>query len=125
MKPAQPPLPTDWSLPFQPETGSQTSILMSESLEGLNVAATRQNSGSLLYGDAAAACEPLGSGGVNSPADTVCAEVMVAFGCERVVKPSQEAAAAGRSLSANIGSKSPKTIMARSLSRLESTIHLL
>ena len=74
MNPAQPPLPTDCSLPFHPEMGSQTSILMSESLEGLNVAATRQNAGSLLYGKTPAAADPLGPGGVNSPAATLCAE---------------------------------------------------
>ena len=32
MEPAQPPLPTPSYLPFQPEVGSQTSILISESL---------------------------------------------------------------------------------------------
>ena len=46
-EPAQPPLPTAWNLPFQSAAGSQTSTLMSESLVGLSVAATRQNSGRL------------------------------------------------------------------------------
>lgn len=45
MVPAQPPLPTAWNFRFQPADGSQTSILMSESLDGVRVAATRQNSG--------------------------------------------------------------------------------
>ena len=46
MLPFKPPLPTAWNLPFQPAAGSQTSILMSESLVGVSVAATRQNAGS-------------------------------------------------------------------------------
>ena len=45
MLPFQPPLPTARNLPFQPDAGSQTSILMSESAVGLSVAATRQNAG--------------------------------------------------------------------------------
>jgi hypothetical protein len=39
--PLNPPLPTAMNLPFQPAVGSQTSILMSESRLGFNVAATR------------------------------------------------------------------------------------
>ena len=46
MVPAHPPLPTAWNFPFQPDAGSQTSILMSESPDGVSVAATRQNAGS-------------------------------------------------------------------------------
>src|SRR6266849_1403255 len=46
--PAHPPLPTAWNLPFQPDAGIQTSILMSESPVGFSVAATRQNAGSVL-----------------------------------------------------------------------------
>jgi len=48
MTPAQPPLPTAWNLPFHPVVGNQISTLMSESLVGVNVAATRQKSGRLL-----------------------------------------------------------------------------
>src|SRR5205823_4609390 len=48
MVPAQPPLPTAWNLPFHAWAGSQTSILMSESDEGVSVAATRQKVGSWL-----------------------------------------------------------------------------
>ena len=108
MNPAQPPLPTDWSLPFHPEKGSQTSILISESLEGLSVAATRQNAGSLPY---AAAGDSLGPGGINSPAPTLCAEVIVVFACERVARLSQEAATADDALDAVIG-RTPKTTTA-------------
>ncbi len=48
MLPAQPPLPTPWNLPFQPEAGIHTSTLMSESDEGVSVALTRQKAGTLL-----------------------------------------------------------------------------
>ena len=44
--PLNAPLPTAWNLPFHPDAGNQTSILMSESLVGFSVAATRQNAGS-------------------------------------------------------------------------------
>ena len=58
-RPAHPPLPTAWNLPFHPPVGSHTSILISESLVGFNVAATRQNDGS--FANRFAAC--LTSGG--------------------------------------------------------------
>jgi hypothetical protein len=44
-------LPTAWNLPFHVAlSGSHTSILMSESFDGVNVAATLQNAGSAAYG---------------------------------------------------------------------------
>jgi hypothetical protein len=46
MTPAHAPLPTASNFPFQLSIGSQTSILMSESLDGVRVAVTRQNAGS-------------------------------------------------------------------------------
>ena len=55
MLPFQPPLPIAWNLPFQPAAGSHTSILMSESADGLSVAATRQNAGRSVNCAAAAA----------------------------------------------------------------------
>ena len=45
MEPDQPPLPTASKFPFQVEAGIHTSILISESSEGFNVAATRQKGG--------------------------------------------------------------------------------
>jgi len=45
MAPDQPPFPTARYLPFQPETGSHTSILISESGVGWSVAATRHYAG--------------------------------------------------------------------------------
>ena len=44
--PAKPPLPGTTNLPFQPDAGIHSSILMSESRLGLIDAATRQNAGS-------------------------------------------------------------------------------
>src|SRR5690242_2048285 len=48
MEPDQPPLPTAWYLPFHPFTGSQTSTLMSELLDGRRVSDRRQAGGSPL-----------------------------------------------------------------------------
>src|SRR5713226_9542306 len=96
MTPAQPPLPTAWNLPFQPPAGSQTSTLISESLIGFNVAATRQNANSVLNARAAAGAEvaaPAGAGGVKAPAETVCASVIVVFGSVSDARPSHDAAA--------------------------------
>src|SRR6516164_1057973 len=45
--PAQPPLPTPSNFPFHPDDGIQTSILISESLDGFSVASTRQKAGRL------------------------------------------------------------------------------
>src|SRR5580765_186106 len=74
MLPAQPPLPTPCSLPFQPETGSHTSALMSESLDGLSVAVTRHIAGRLANVCGAFGTPPGGeAGGLNSPAPTGCA----------------------------------------------------
>ncbi len=61
--PLNAPFPTAWNLPFHPEAGSHTSILMSESLVGFNVAATRQKAGSAVKSPAS-----LCASGVNAPA---------------------------------------------------------
>src|SRR5438046_2705092 len=95
MVPAHPPLPTAWNLPFQPDAGIQTSILMSESLVGFSVAATRQNAGSALNA-APGPRPPRAAGGVNSPAPTGCASVMVVSGNASDARLSQVAAAAAR-----------------------------
>src|SRR6202167_4136421 len=85
MLPAQAPFPTDSSLPFQLEAGIQTSTLMSESLVGLRVAATRQIAGKFpKFGPA---------GKVSCPAPTACASVTVACGRDRLARFSQEVAA--------------------------------
>src|SRR5690242_11683232 len=92
MDPAKPPLPCPRYLPFQPVSGSHTSILMSESLAGLMVAVTRQNAGRFLV-DGAGTPEP--DGGTNAPASTGCADVMVVSGSFNAARLSQVAAIAG------------------------------
>src|SRR5690242_20997013 len=80
---------------------------MSESLEGFSVAATRQNSGSLLY-SAAAAAGAGAPGGINSPAATFCAEVIVVFACPSDFRLSHEVAIAGEPANATIASRKAK-----------------
>src|ERR1700683_1630333 len=95
--PPSPPLPVPRSLPFQPDTGIHTSILISESLVGMEVAETRQNAGrSLKFGPAA----PGNGGGapagiVNWPAEIGCARVMVVCGIASDFRLSHVAAASG------------------------------
>jgi hypothetical protein len=89
MVPAQPPLPTAWNLPFHAGAGSQTSILMSESAEGVSVAATRQKAGNWLN------CGTAGPvpGRVNPPAGTIWAKVIEVFGSARDDRLSHDALA--------------------------------
>src|SRR5689334_16900777 len=95
MVPAHAPLPTDCRFPFHrlsgPFSGSQTSILISESGTGVSVAATRQNPGRLRND---CGCLPLGAGrgDVNAPAAIVSAMVIVVFFSFRAVRLSQVAA---------------------------------
>src|SRR6185436_593267 len=87
MTPAQPPPPTNSNLPFQ-FSGIQTSMSIWESEVGFNVAATRQNAGTVR----GAACGPPpppprwplppAPGGVNVPAGTDSADVIVVLGSE-------------------------------------------
>src|ERR1700720_3705899 len=90
MSPLQPPLPTSWNLPFQLDMGSQVSVLMSESCEGVRVNATRQNAGRSANSAAAPA------GGLNCPAGTTCAEVTDAFGRVSDIRRIQAAESAER-----------------------------
>src|SRR5579883_763424 len=76
MNPFQPPLPTIWNLPFQPAMGSQTSDLISESLEGFSVISTRQNAGR--SPKAAAPLGPFGSW--NAPDSITFAEFTLLCG---------------------------------------------
>src|SRR6266550_2171545 len=89
MVPAQPPLPTAWNFPFQSTAGIQTSILMSESDEGVSVAATQQKVGSWLNCGAAGPVP----GRVNAPAGTTWARVIEVFGSARDDKLSHDDAA--------------------------------
>ena len=79
LRPPSPPFPVPRNLPFQlAAAGSQSSIRMSESLEGVSVACTRQNAGrSLKF---AGPRPPAGA--TNDPALTVCAIVIFVFGSE-------------------------------------------
>src|SRR6188768_3688405 len=90
MVPFQPPLPTACSLPFQPAIGSQTSILMSDSLVGVSVAATRQNAGR-----SASAAPPRPPACARAPAATDAANVTVPFVSLADDRLSQVAAYAG------------------------------
>src|SRR5437763_846460 len=98
MLPAHAPLPTASSLPFHPEAGSQTSILMSESLDGVSVAATRQNTGSPPKAVRPLAPRP---GATNVPAPTVCANVIATGGCDNADRLSQVAPIAGAAIRTN------------------------
>src|ERR1700749_1991437 len=87
MTPAHAPLPTDCSRPFQPDAGIQTSMWMSESLDGFNVAVTRQNAGRCLYGSPACGKAP---GAISS------ALVIEVFGsASEATLPHEVAAASG------------------------------
>src|SRR2546422_6488808 len=92
MFPVQPPFPLASNLLFQPETGSQTSILISESVEGRNVAATRQNSGRSRNSAAGPPRAPGMTGCVKAPGATVCANMIVVAGNLRAARLSHEAA---------------------------------
>jgi hypothetical protein len=85
------------NLLFQPATGIQSSNLISESLDGLMVAATRQNAGKSLGGITASAPRGpalgKGTGGVNSWAATDWAAVIVVSGNFRDAMFSQVVAA--------------------------------
>src|SRR2546422_6339504 len=99
MFPFQPPFPTVRNFPFQLEAGSQTSILMSESLDGFKVAATRQKPG---RSSKRGAPPRPAAGTVNAPGATDCAIVIVVSGSFRADRLSQEAAAAGAAFSTSI-----------------------
>src|SRR5579862_7934207 len=87
MFPAQAPLPTDSSFPFQPDAGIQTSIRIAESLLGSSVAATRQIAGKFPKFGAPA-------GKVSCPAATGSAKVTLARGRASLARFSQGVAAA-------------------------------
>jgi hypothetical protein len=84
-------------LPFHPEVGNHTSILMSESGVGASVAAIRQNAGNLEMR------LPMGESGgagytptsANFPAGTSWAEVIVVLAGESDDKRSHEAITLG------------------------------
>src|SRR5215813_13004315 len=100
MLPFQPPLPTASNFPFQLDAGNHTSILISESVVGLIVAATWQNAGK------SPNCAPPRPPparppppGENAPAATDCAIVMVVSGSFSPARLSHGAADTGTTLS--------------------------
>src|SRR5262249_746168 len=100
MLPFQPPLPTASNFLFQLDAGNHTSILISESVVGLTVAATWQNAGK------SPNCAPPRPPparppppGENAPAATDCAIVMVVSGSFRPARLSHGAADRGTTVS--------------------------
>src|SRR5215831_20260988 len=93
--PAKPPFPRLKYFPFQPETGIQTSTLISESFDGLISAVTRQKAGRRLNAPRVSSCWSNGPAGrVNPPEATVCADVIVVSSRLRLLNFSQTWAAA-------------------------------
>src|SRR5215472_1519274 len=93
--PAKPPFPRLKYLPFHPETGIQTSTLISESFDGLISAVTRQKAGRRLNAPRVSSCWSNGPAGrVNSPEATVCADVTVVSSRLRPLNFSQTCAPA-------------------------------
>src|SRR6516164_6974701 len=86
MVPAQPPLPTASNFPFQFAIGSQISILMPESDEGVSVAATRQKAGNWVN---CCVAERV-AGGENVPGGTSWARVIKVFGSAKDDRLSHE-----------------------------------
>src|SRR5438128_981308 len=93
MVPAQAPFPTASRFAFQfAPAGIHTSILISESDDGVSVAATRQKAARFAYGFPPLPARPPGAW--NAPAATVSAVVMVAFLSFTSLTLSQPAASA-------------------------------
>ena len=78
-------------MPFHPDAGIHSSNLMSESFVGLISAATRQNAGKLSSGRPG---KLPGLSGVNLPAASAFATVMVVLGSMSMARLSQVAAVA-------------------------------
>src|SRR5690348_719505 len=97
MVPARPPLPTPLYLPFQLVSGSQTSNLMSLSLVGRMLPATRQKSGRPVI----ARVLP---GGVKLPPVTGWAKVITVCGSARLARLAQSVAASAGALTAVVPS---------------------
>src|SRR5580658_6962053 len=93
MLPPNPPLPTPKYFPFQPDTGSQTSNSMWESLEGCITPWMRQNAGSFSRSLTAAA--DAGGDGLKAPTATTWAAVIVVAGIFKAAMLSHVAPNAG------------------------------
>src|SRR5579863_6013499 len=86
------------NLPFHAaDGGSQISILISESLVGLMVAATRQNAGRFLYATSPGwRLSEKGAGGAKPPGVTEAAIVITVCGNESLERLSQVVAASAQ-----------------------------
>ena len=73
MDPLNAPFPTAWNFWFQPLTGIQSSMVMSESVDGVSLAVTRHSA-------RGARAEP--SAAIEPPASTGCAPAMATFGSD-------------------------------------------
>src|SRR5262245_10814319 len=96
--PVNAPLPTARNFPFQLAAGNQSSILMSESLDGRSVVATRQKAGSCANVRGFGGATDGSSGdpsvdGTKPPAGTSRASVIVTFLSDNAESLSQEVAA--------------------------------
>src|SRR5436190_18897527 len=107
-----------WNFPFQPVLGIHTSNLMSESAVGLITPVTRQKAGSSLKG----AAEPVG--GVNTPAATDCAAVMVVFANLRLASFSQVCATTALEPKASVASSSKGPVRLTTLRRVASSVFI-
>src|SRR5262249_59591669 len=111
--PAKPPFPRLKYFPLQPETGIQTSTLISESLDGLISAVTRQKAGRRLNAPKVSSCWSNGPAGrVDSLEATVCADVTVVSSSFRLLSFSQERLSA-RSDAIALGSASSDSLASR------------
>src|SRR5580704_10014485 len=106
------------NFPFQPDAGIQTSILMSESVDGFSVAATRQNAGRPLTActkAVGAGVPPAAMGIVNARASTTRASVIVVFGSASDAKLSHVWAAAWVATGAATSSAAAATLVKKLL----------
>src|SRR5579863_2544759 len=103
------------NLPFHAaDGGSQTSILITESLVGRMVAATRQNAGRFLYSTSPGwSFNENEAGGAKAPGVTDAAIVIAVCGSESLERSSQVVAAAAQvtnALVANATAKAVRTV---------------
>src|SRR5690349_13286698 len=122
MLPVHPPFPTAWKRPFHPVRGNQTSILMSESRDGVSVAATRQKPGSVANRRVRAAGTRGGLVDAIAPGATCSTTVIAMSGSLRFSSDSQEApsaegAAIATRIARAVAAVSNRAIYARILAR--------
>src|SRR5580692_1757852 len=129
--PAQPKLPAVKSLPFHPACGNHTSILISESLLGFNVAARRQKAGfgpllmlpaMFMPGRLKTPCAACGIR--YSPAPTGSAIVIVAAGNASFARALQSATGASAP-AAKAGSDDPKNAAAAPVIKANRRVSML